>query len=298
MVHIKSVMKDLFIAVAAAVVAGLILSYLENNDIFSSLNILVIVVASVLVGICIYLSLFVFRCRSHGIIKILGSSVKGEGSTASYMSKATHSICFVGIAASKWVNNADLLEKTIRSICSLNSGYIKFLLLNPNSQAVAKLSLAQESHNDDDVKKKIENALNKLQEIIARLSQQYPKVLDKFEIRLYDQMPVYRLTILDNNKAYFCFYQRGCDGSKLKQFLINQCAFFVFPCVRDWYKFIYLCIFYKLFLTDKQYIIMLYFVDFHTQGPLSASLHDLHKACRLSKPSRGKRRRKLRLSLS
>ena len=217
----KAFFKDLFIAVVSAVLAGLILSLLENHNIFTDLHVWIIVIISTLVGVCIYLLLFVFRCRSHGIIKILGSSVKGEGSTASYMKKATHSICFVGIAASKWVSNPDLLEKTIRSICSLNSGYIKFLLLNPNSQAATKLSLAQESYNDDSVKQKIENSLKKLKEITENLSRSYPQVLDRFEIHLYDQMPIYRLTIIDSSRAYFCFYQKGCDGSRLKQFVIK-----------------------------------------------------------------------------
>lgn len=220
----KISLRDFIISLLSSIVSGIILNSIKSffsDEILNNLILGCIIILAVLIGILVYLLLFVQRCYSHGIIKILGSSVKGEGSTASYMKNATSSIRFVGIAASKWVRDADLLEKTIRSICSQNTGYIHFLLLNPDSDAAKKLTIAQNNSNEQSVSAKIQNSLDKITEIVNRISDNDVKLLDRFEIRLYNQMPVFRLTIINNTCAYFCFYQKGCDGSKLKQFVIK-----------------------------------------------------------------------------
>lgn len=220
----KTSLKDLIISILSSIISGIIVNTMNTSKPLNIPTTWMPFAIAILVGVCVYLSLFVMRCRAHGIIKILGSSIKGEGSTESYMKSATHSIQFVGIASSKWVNNADLLERSIRSICSQNTGYIKFLLLNPKSEAAKKLTLAQNSPNEPTVSQKIEHSLNLLNGIINRISDNNVDLLNKFEIRLYNQMPVYRLTIVDERRAYFCFYQKGCDGSKLKQFVIKPKA--------------------------------------------------------------------------
>jgi hypothetical protein len=211
--------KDALVSLIASVVAGLILWQIQSNTTITSIGWWLLVI-SVLVGVCVYLSIFVYRCKSLGVSKILATSIKGEGSTSKYMASANSSICFVGIAASKWVKEGDALEKAIRKICALNTGYIRFLLLNPESSAAQKLSLAG-SQNSDDVSTKIKKSVYDISRMINRLSIDYPQALDKFEVRYYDQMPVFRLAIIDNRRAYFCFYQLGCDGSKLKQFVIK-----------------------------------------------------------------------------
>jgi len=215
-----NIIKDGFSAGLASLASGLILWLIQTNVSTATINLWLLIFIALTIGICVYLAIFVFRCESLGISKILNSSVKGDGSTMSYMKSANSSICFVGIAASKWIEKGDELEKAIRTICSLNTGYIKFLLLNPNSLAAKKLSLAG-SQNADQVGEKINRSLSSIKKLIDRLSNDYPQALNKFEIKLYDQMPVFRLAIIDNRRAYFCFYQLGCDGSKLKQFVIK-----------------------------------------------------------------------------
>ena len=201
-----------------SIVSGMILWIIQTQ--VNSVSWWVIIGVAVLLGASVYLVIFVYRCKSLGISKVLPSSIKGEGSTTAYMESATSNICFVGIAASKWVLKGDILEKTIRKICSLNSGYIKFLLLDPKSEAARKLSLAGRQ-NEDQVGKKIEDSIASLNKILKRLRTDYSDAIRGFEIRLYDQMPIFRLAIIDNRRAYFCFYQLGCDGSELKQFVIK-----------------------------------------------------------------------------
>lgn len=212
--------KDFIISLFSAIISGIILLLIEKTFI-NIFQIYVILIVSVLIGICSYLFIFVYRVKSLGISKILTSSVKGEGATLSYMKKASHSISFVGIAASKWIEHSDELEETIRRICASNTGYIHFLLLNPSSQAADKLNIANPNQATNSVKQKIEKSLDVLKKIADNISKDSPNLLKGFEVRLYNAMPIYRLAILDNSKAYLCFYKIGCDGSKLKQFAIK-----------------------------------------------------------------------------
>lgn len=217
----KNSVKDLIISISSGVISSIIFKLICDNSVGNNLNIGLTILFALLISILVYLLQFVIKCKTLGIVKILNSSIKGEGATEAYMKRSTRSIYFVGIAASKWVNNADLLEKTIRTICSRNCGSIKFLLLNPDSDAAKKLNLPQNSPNEKSIKDKINISLNKLSEIANRVANSDDKILEKFEIRLYNQMPIYRLVIIDDNRAYFCFYQIGCDGSNLKQFVIK-----------------------------------------------------------------------------
>ena len=216
----SNTVKDGISAGLATLISGILLWLIQANASAYVFNWWLLVLIALLIGSFVYLLIYVIRCKSLGITKILVSSTKGEGSTSSYMKEANSSICFVGIAAGKWVGKGDELEKAIRKICSLNTGYMKFLLLNPDSLAARKLSLVG-SQNADFVGDKIRKSLASIEKIIERLSINYPDALNKFEIKLYDQMPVFRLTIIDNRKAYFCFYQLGYEETTLKQLVIK-----------------------------------------------------------------------------
>lgn len=62
-----------------------------------------------------------FKIRSLGIMNVLDSQVKGEGSTKVFMDKTNHELCFIGIAATKWLAETNTFEKTIRRICGHQS---------------------------------------------------------------------------------------------------------------------------------------------------------------------------------
>jgi len=219
-IKISNTIKDSVAAGLASLISGIILWLIQTNTTGQIITWWLVLLVALWIGAFVYILIYVIRCKSLGITRILASSLKGDGSTSAYMKSANSSICFVGIAAGKWADKADELEKTIRKICSLNTGFIKFLLLNPDSLAAKKLSLAG-SQNADHVGDKIKKSILSMNKIIERLSKDYPEALNRFEIKLYDQMPVFRLAIIDNRKAYFCFYQLGCEGNNLKQFIIK-----------------------------------------------------------------------------
>lgn len=175
------------------------------------------------IAICILFSVFVifkyFQIKDIGISRILDSSSKGEGSTKNFMNSAKQKVDFMGIGASKWTKEDLLLRETICRIASTQTGMIRFLLLEPNSEEAECLSRGQT--NGDDLKivgDTINKSLSKLYGIIESAG-----LLNnsRVEVRLYRQMPVYRLAIIDNKVAYLSFYKIGRSGENNKQIVIH-----------------------------------------------------------------------------
>lgn len=217
---LKNFLLPLAVSLLAGVIVWILQSFITLSWIFSLLMFILIIVGVVF----IYLLCIHIKIRQLGIVRILSRSDKGEGSTKSYMGRANSQIYFVGIAASKWLDQRDTFEATIRRICALNGGRIRFLLLNPDADAVQKLSLANpETGNELAVKRKIIGSLKAIDELMEKLKRESGNLdlSSSFEVRLYDQMPVFRLTLIDNSLAYFCFYRLRSDGKKLKQLIIK-----------------------------------------------------------------------------
>ena len=223
----KSAIVKIITSVIASVVSALIINLLTTSS-FSLKFSWTVYLSALLIGVCVFFLISFIRFRRMGIIKILPTSDRGEGATSTYMTKATRSISFVGIAASKWVKNEEILKDTIRRICSQNSGYIRFLILDPSSDAARKLTMSNKSvdnasidYNNHSVSDKINQSLQRIKSLVAEVSNNDRELVKHFEVRLYRQMPVFRLAIIDERCAYFSFYQRGVDGTKLKQLVIK-----------------------------------------------------------------------------
>ena len=135
-------LKNSLLSLAISLLAGVILWILQSFITLSWILVLVVFALTIIGVVFVYLLCVHIKIRQLGIVHILNRSDKGEGSTKSYMTRANSQIYFVGIAASKWLSQRDTFETTIRRICALNGGRIRFLLLNPDADAVQKLSLA------------------------------------------------------------------------------------------------------------------------------------------------------------
>ena len=214
-------LMNLIISVISSVLSGGIMVIIQNllpDGLFPN-SILIII--SVLILIVVYLFMMFWSYRSLGIRRILNSSVKGEGSPKAYMKLARQSISFMGIASSKWLVDIPSFEKMIRRICSLNGGSVRLLLLNPVASATSDLSMAQ-GQKENTVRDSINKSLSTISKAINSLRAELAndELLKRFEIRLYNQTPVYRLTIIDKSRAYLSFYRIGSDGSEIRQLVI------------------------------------------------------------------------------
>ena len=220
-ISLDSSLKNFIISILSSIISGIIMLFIQQLTSFTLFTNPVIYLVAALILIIVYLTLMVSNFRSLGIKKILPSTIKGEGGTKSQMSLARQNLCFMGIASSKWISESKEFELMLRRICSMNSGSIRFLLLDPNSESTKNLSLAK-GIRENIVKKDIEKSLDSLKNILTALKNEsnYEAIKKKFEVRLYVQMPVYRLILIDNSRAYLSFYRRGSDGSKIKQLVI------------------------------------------------------------------------------
>lgn len=217
-------MKQYAIEIAISVIGGLILLVIQQKVSLTWVKAILIIAGVLIIVLIVYLVQMMIKIRSLGIINILNSQIKGPGSTKAFMQKANQEICFVGIAASKWVNEAEEFENMIRRICGHQSGKIRFLLLSPNSDAAYRLNVASRKEGELSVQDKINNSLNKIKEIVNKLDKEAANInyAQNFKVKLYSQMPIYRLTLIDRSSAYFSFYRLNNDGKKLKQLQIES----------------------------------------------------------------------------
>lgn len=67
-------------------------------------------------------------------------------------------------------------------------------------------------------------SLHNIKEIVKKINEEEGDNLsytENFQVKLYNQMPTYRLVLIDHTCAYFSFYRLGSDGSKIKQLVIK-----------------------------------------------------------------------------
>lgn len=113
-------LKEIMEAIFISIFAGIIVWIIQEHYSFSVLIVVKIIVLIILFILLAYLIKLYLKLKSLGIINVLDSQVKGEGSTKVFMNKTNHELCFVGIAATKWLDETDTFEKTIRRICGIN----------------------------------------------------------------------------------------------------------------------------------------------------------------------------------
>lgn len=218
------IVKRYTIEIVVSIIGGLMLLIIQHFFSLTLIKDVLIILGIIVTAFLVYLINMLVKMRSLGIVDILNSQIEGPGSTKAFMNKANQEICFVGIAASKWVNETEEFENMLRRICGHQSGKIRFLLLSPDSDAAHRLNVASRKEGELTVPDKINSSLKKISEIVRKLNQEADDInyAQNFKVRLYSQMPIYRLTLIDHSSAYFSFYRLNSDGKKLKQLQIES----------------------------------------------------------------------------
>lgn len=208
--------------IVISIIGGLILFVIQQTLSLTWLMAIGFIIGVLAIILVVYLVKVYMKIRTLGIVDILDSQIEGYGSTKTFMENANQNIYFVGIAASKWINETETFENMIRRICGYQSGEIRFLLLAPDSDAAYRLNVASQKNGELNIQKKINNSLQKMDQIVKKLNDEACNInyTSKFKVRLYSQMPVYRLALIDHSCAYFSFYRFNNDGKNLKQLKI------------------------------------------------------------------------------
>lgn len=218
--YLSSQYLYLFVLVAflAAIFGGILLIHGKEKTLIILYLLAFACVLSIVASVGIT---FLQKFKVLGFSKIIGSSVFGEANPKNIMKKSRRKIRFLGIASSKWLNDEKLMEKTIRRLCSDNSGGIEFLLLNPNSDYAKRMDLAC-SNGKKLTTESINKCLAKLSNIILKICKDNNMYnIENFQIRLYSRFPIYRLIIVDDESIYMSFYEPGSDGRNNSQIKIS-----------------------------------------------------------------------------
>jgi len=148
-----------------------------------------------------------------GIVKMLPSTMEGEGSTSSILNEVDKSFYFMGIAGTKWIQKADNFEKTMRKLTAIHGSKVRFILLNPMSVEARNMSLA-EGKSQYYMRDLVLNNLRTLKTLKDELG-------INLEVKLFSHMPVFRIAIVDEEKIYFGQYRINSGGENLSQIVLQ-----------------------------------------------------------------------------
>lgn len=126
---------------------------------------------------------------------------------------------FLGTGASKLTANKDAFDDAVNRCCEHKSRSVKFLLCNPDSQAL--IDAARKANKPEDTYQiKVRDSL----EAIRRIKQKHPDV----EIRLYtadnlNSLPIFRLMFFNQDRLLASFNSYGSEheGKELPRLLIR-----------------------------------------------------------------------------
>lgn len=146
-----------------------------------------------------------------GIVKIVPSTITGEGSTEYILSECDDHFFFMGIAATKWIRGAKNFDKTMKKLLARN-GTVRIVMLNPMSTSAKNMSIASEKSD------------NYLREIILKNMKDLKVYRDfgmDIAIKVYSHIPIFRIAIVDNEKIYVGHYRINDDGGDLSQMVLQ-----------------------------------------------------------------------------
>lgn len=156
-----------------------------------------------------FFALFLFQYISHykekksiGAERIF-SSFGQAPSILELIKEARKEFCFLGISARSFFESEeieDILKKKTREGCKF-----KFLLLNPNSQNLARKA-KDENDSPTAWKNDIEAGIKRLETLRREIGP------DKFDFRTYSIFPIWRGIFIDDIDAYISYYPHGHRG--------------------------------------------------------------------------------------
>lgn len=177
---------------------------------------------------------WIFRLRKIGIKNVVLSMTRGQGSTKSILQTVVHQFSFMGIAAKKWIDKEEDLETVMKKIGGfMRSEPLRFLLLDPGSNVAKNISKTQYHGDETKIPKLIQDSIDYLKKMRKERDH-------KIELKLYSFQPIFRIAIVNNNKAYVGFYRgdakEGKDSPQLILDLDKQQEISYFLPFREYYK--------------------------------------------------------------
>lgn len=144
--------------------------------------------------------------RDLGITSATGKLTESKFNPDQCMARINNSLDFIGIGGGKWVVN-DNFEDFLKRL-KRKRGKVRFLLLNPNCKEYKNL------RNDRGETVRTNESV--------KLSERYQnEYQENFEVRFYDNLPTFRLVIIDKGiigMSWYNFDATNTEGKDLVKF--------------------------------------------------------------------------------
>ena len=119
---------------------------------------------------------------------------------------------FLGISSKRTMSNPVVQQKLIE--LGRDKGEIKILLLNPDSEFVKNRA------NDENESSRA--WVSEINATVERLKNLANREHINIEVRLYDQYPVWRLSIMDEEEMYINFFLKGQQGPQSQMLYVKN----------------------------------------------------------------------------
>ncbi len=130
-----------------------------------------------------------------GIIDVTPDLQDSEFHPKNCMSRTKKHLMFMGILGSKWVSDP-VFETFVRRL-ALSNGSIQFLLIDPHGRSFARLAELRQGNISTSPLSQFSN-----------IQQTYPAL----RVKLYDDMPIFRLVFIDGHTVAVSRYKLDRDG--------------------------------------------------------------------------------------
>ena len=216
---LKKLLKEIFSVQNAreliiSVIGGFIVIMLPK--IWSSIDGNIIIVTQIIVCIII-VSVNIFCFTKGNRLRIVKSTVEGEGGTEELLSiaKDNKGFQFMGVGAGRWVD-AENFDDTMKAI-ALSHGTVKLILLNPCCEEARLFDLQKKKKDDKSVQQKIKESIEEFGKYRGE-----PFKLN-IRIKVYSHMPVFRICMIEKRRIYVGAYRVDSDeNNDIPQIVLEQ----------------------------------------------------------------------------
>lgn len=209
--------RNLMIGISGSLIAGLISSFFPiiKNSPYRWFIVIGIVVVIILISLWLIVGRLIFRLKRIGIKNVVSSMTRGKGGTEYILQTVIHQFSFMGIAARKWIDTGEDMEAVLRRIGGFRKEPVRFLLLDPDSEVAKNISRTQHHGDENEIPERIRNSIEYLKKM--RKDRGY-----RIQLNLYSFQPIFRIAIVNNDKAYVGYYRSATKGQNSPQLILDQ----------------------------------------------------------------------------
>jgi hypothetical protein len=214
---VRDWVPNFIVGVLSSIVATAVYKHWRDYQASTFETALVFVVVFLLVISSFLLRYYVSVAYRSGIVGYADSHRRGKGSPEAILARVRQDLCFMGAAASRWLEEPLNTEfKAMVKRLGPRTGRdapVRVLILSPDSPFVSYVA-ASETTAERPLTEKIRHTVEKIAE--------YRRSKLDIDLRFYADPPLFRLAFVDDEWLYLGYYRPLSSGENSPQLILNN----------------------------------------------------------------------------